>query len=72
VSSLSDQRTRGGLKYIMDNLFTDTFPVLVAFENLDMVESQQRRRPFTGPFTELYIFQQGPAILVLLLIWEDE
>ena len=57
--------------------FIDTFPVLVAFDNLDLLVNLQMallRMPLTDiqVFTRLYIFQLEPAILVLLLIWVGE
>ena len=56
------------------NIFIDTFPVLVAFENLDLIENLKIAKNVLNGLSGicLYIFQQEPAILVILLIWVDE
>jgi hypothetical protein len=59
-------------------VFIETFPVLVAFDNLDMLESLQIAKKALYGLSGIYGFvhkpgreQQEPAILVLQLIWED-
>src|SRR4051794_1916921 len=45
----------------MDNLFTDTFPVLVAFENLGLIENIQNAKNALKGQTGIYAFVHIPT-----------
>jgi hypothetical protein len=60
-------------------IFIETFPVLIAFDNLDMHESLQIAKKALYGLSGIYGVvhkpgreQQEPRILVLLWIWVDE
>src|SRR4051794_15818521 len=56
-----DKITLNSLNLIIMDIFIDTFPVLVAFENLDMLENLQIAKKVLNGQTGIYAFVHIPT-----------